>query len=42
MSTQNPNSVQVYPSNGNGIGTIHVHLGLLGQLHYVGLDKIVE
>ena len=39
-STQNPNDVKVYPSNGNGIGTIH--LGLLGQLHYVGLDKIVE
>ena len=29
VSTQNPNKVQVYPSNGNGIGTIH--LGLLGQ-----------
>ena len=40
VSTQNPNNVEVHPSNDNSIGTIY--LGLLGQLHYVGLDKVVE
>ena len=40
VSTQNPNDVKVYPSSGISIGTIY--LGLLGQMHYVGLDKTVE
>ena len=40
VSTQNPNVIELCPSNCESIGTIN--LGLIGQLHYVGLDKINE
>ena len=40
VSSENPNVTEVAPNNDDTIGTIH--LGLLEQLHYVGLDKICE
>ena len=40
VSSENSNVTEVAPNNDDSIGTIH--LGLLGQLHYVGLDKICE
>ena len=40
VSSENSNVTEVAPNIDDSIGTIH--LGLLGQLHYVGLDKVCE
>ncbi len=39
IHSDNPNIVEISPSTGDSQGTIHV--GQLGQLHYVALDRIV-
>ncbi len=40
VSSQYSNVTEVNPSSGDDNGTIH--LGLLGQFHYVGLHKVCE